>query len=304
MRRSLIALLACVVAACGNSPAATPAPTATPVAFVPTVAPTTTPAPSPTPIPSPTPDPAIAILRNAADKTIAKRTVKFEQTVEFVDNAVVPAGTSLSASGASSFDLPRKMSINGDFSDLGMGRLRMIVDGDLLYMKGQFTEKLVKKGKWLLVDLASDDPRVIPFMSLTTGQNDTSLVLYFLYGATSPARVATGQTIHGIAATKYAVDLDLELAADLAPASVREAMLTNIAGLRTQGVDRTVHTEVWVGEDGLVHEVDDTYVVGRVGGGGTLDVFYRFSDFGDEIVLGLPHDEDVVDLLDVAPPAP
>lgn len=190
------------------------------------------------------------------------------------------------------------MSIRGDYGDLGLGNLRFILDEDLLYLRGDVIDRVAGRGNWLLVDLASDDPRAVPFLGVTSGQNDASLVMYFLYGATSPVTVATGGTINGVSTTHYTLDLDLELAAERAPAAGREPLLDNIAALRSGGVDRTLGADIWVGTDGLVHRVDNEYTAGRVAGGGTIDVSYTFSDFGVPLVLGIPDEADIVRLED------
>ncbi len=304
MRRSIAALLVALpMVGCTTGPTPSPAVSAAPTAAVspspatPTAAPTA--APTPSAAPEPTGDPLIGEIRAAAAATIAENTVTYEQTAEFNGSAVIRDGTTFSATGATSFGEPRQMTIRGDFTDLGLGKLRMILDGDLLYMRGAVVETLVDPGQWLLVDLSSDDPRAVPFLSLTSGQNDSSLTMYFLYGATGPVEVLPDDTIHGQTATRYRTAVDLDLAAEQVPEEARESLLDNIAALRTGGVERTLEADVWIGEDGLIHRVDYLYTVGRVAGGGTMDVTNVFDDFGAPLDLGIPDDEDVVNLEDL-----
>jgi hypothetical protein len=293
VRSSVLALVACLAVACSSNPTATGAP--------PTAAatPAVTVAATPTASPAPTVDPLLGTLIDAADQTLATKTVSYDQTVEFNGSSQIPNGTSISATGATSLGPPRQMTIDGDFSALNVGRVRMILDDTLLYLRGEFVEELIDPGQWLLVDLASDDPAVVPFLSLTSGQNDSSLTLYFLYGAEAPVEEVGDETINGIATTHYRTTVDLNKAVDEAPEAATESLLDNIAGLRTGGVEQVLDADVWIGDDGLVHRVDYEYTVGRAGGGGTMDVSNELSDFGDPLELGIPDEEDVVNIEDL-----
>lgn len=295
--RSIAACLLVVVfvAACGNS-AATPSATATAAPAPPTGAPVTV-APA-----TPTAKPATGSLSDvvaAAGATIAKGTAVIAQTIEFNGNSSVPDGTKASLTGATAFTKPTQLAATADFSALGVGEFDMIVDNELVYIRGKLVEPLAGVGKWLLVDITSADPRAAGFADISSGQNDASLLLYLLYGGTEPVAALPDQAIDGQQMKHLSLAVDIEAAVTKAPAEARTALEANVASLKTGGMATTVAAEVWIGADGLVHRVDYTYTVGANGGGGTLLVSCAFSDFGEPLDLGIPADTDIVKLEDV-----
>jgi hypothetical protein len=280
-----------VTVACGSSPS--PAPTGgTPTSIATaalTEAPTATAA---------TTEGALAEIRAAADATIAEGTVKLVQTVEFNGSSTIPDGTMATLDGATAFGKPTKLRASADFAALGAGQFDLIVDDQLLYMRGGIVEPLVGARKWLRVDLESDDPRAAGFKSLTTGQNDSSLLLYFLYGATDPVASLPDEDLNGQPIRRYSMPVDLQLALEQAPDEVASSLQANVASLEGQGAGTTLDAEVWIGPDALVHRVDYVYTLGATGGGGTMHVTCVFSDFGATLDLGIPDDADIVRLED------
>jgi len=289
MRRLAASLLAGLMVI-GCSTAATPTPTAPPTA-VPTAS------PAPTPSPEPTIDPLITSIQDAALATIDNETVSIDFNLAFNGNSTIADGEAFSGSGAAAFTEPRRLVMTADFTTLGLGEVRMIADDTDLYLRGTFLERLhVKRGKWLLVDLTSSDPRVVPFLGITTGQNDSSLVMYYLFGVKAPIGRLADEVVGGETLDHFQTVVDLDLAAEQAPEAARENLLDNIAGLRSGGVEREVQTEIWIGPDGLVRQVEYTYSVGRVAGGGTITAHYAFDAYGEPIELGIPRAADVVRL--------
>lgn len=296
MRRSnLLVLGALLVVGCsgvGPSPS------------VPTLAPTPPVSPSPTPKPSPTVDPDVGVLRAAATATITAQTVGFDQSVTFLGNVTTRDGAAITGSGALSFGPRRQMVMTADYSAISGGTMRMILDDQSLYMSGSFLRGVVPTGKWLLVDLTSKDPRAVPFLALTKGQSDNSLVMYDLFGAVPRVRNLGSEQVDGSTTNHYQFVLDLEIAPDVVPASEREYMLDAIAALRAGSIDRTIDGQAWIGPDGYVHRVMYTYTLGPPAGGGTLQVVYTLRDFGRPIELGVPEASSVVRLEDVKSPSP
>ena len=288
------ASLAIALAACGSGVASVPP--------SPTAAPTGTPtaAPTPTPTPEPTPDPVAALL-DAATRTVDSGSVRFEFEAEFAGSRIIPKGTSIGAVGRTSFGSERQITMRADFTDLGMGDMDMLVDGNRLYMRGPAFAPLATGEQWLFIDTDSDHPSVVPFKGAATGQNDAGLALFYLFGAGDGVEVAAGLRIRGEKTQLYEAELDLEEARDLVPASSREALEDNIAELRVNGVERTLQAQAWVGGDGFVHRVRYVYTLGAQLGGGELIALYDFEDFGEPVDLAIPDDEDVVIFEDVAP---
>jgi hypothetical protein len=289
-----LTLFAAFVAACGNNPATSPsaaAGTSAGASAAPSAA-ASAPASQSTSVGS------LEDVKAAADATIAKETVSVDQTIEFTGNTQIPDGTTARLTGSTAFTKPTQLAATADFSALGVGQFDMIVDDELVYVNGSIVEPLVGD-KWLRVDITSDDPRAAGFASLATGQNDSSLLLYFLYGASDPVQALPDETIDGQAMHRLSMSVDLDVAVEQAPANAREALQANVAGLESEGMDTTVQADVWIGDDGLIHRVQYEYTLGSANGGGNLLTRCDFADFGEPLDLGIPADADVVDLEDV-----
>ena len=308
---SPLALIAIAVAACGGTavPATTPSPSAasasataapTPTA-TPTATPSTEPSASPTSAASSPATGAAGDMIAAAEATLAEGTVRVDQTLEFSASSIIPAGTSATTVGQATFDKPRQMRLAADLTELGQGPIDMVVDDNLIYMRGSVFEQLAGEGKWLLVDLESDSPAAAPFKSLATGQNDVGIALVYLYGVTDAEDTGDEEEIRGNATRRYAGTADLESAVESVPEEFREPLEEAIAALRVGGVGREVETEAWIGDDGLVHRVRYVYTLGPTQGGGEMETVIDFSDFGALIELGVPDEADVVNIDDVAP---
>jgi hypothetical protein len=254
-----------------------------------------------TPSPSPSGDAAAAELLAAAIATLDEGTARVEQTIEFEGSTVIPDGTSATARGQGSFDEPIQLRLEADFSELGIGKLVMIRDDTLVYMRGEVATQLVGRGNWLLVDLESTDPAAAPFKSLASGQNDVSMALYYLYGISGDVGASDGESIDGQPTVRFEMEIDLEAARDTIPEERMEALEDLIAGLRTGGIDRSLDAEVWVGADGFVRRVHYDYHLGTGQGGGSLITVIDFSDFGEPIELDIPSEEDVVSVEDAVP---
>jgi hypothetical protein len=280
--------LATLLVACG-SPASV-APSA--AASVATQAPTSSPSPS---------EPqAAADLIAAVEATLEQGTVRLEQTIEFQDSAVIPDGTTASAQGQASLGPPQQLRLRADFSALGVGKMVMIRDDTLLYMRGSAFEPLSGEDRWLLVDIESEHPAAIQFRSLASGQNDMSMALYYLYGATGDVEATAGEQIAGQPTTRYEMELDLEAAREVIPASQADALEDVIASLRVGGIERQLDGVAWVGEDGFIHRVQYTYRLGSAAGGGNMLTVIDFAEFGAPLDLQIPRDRDVVWIEDVA----
>jgi hypothetical protein len=276
-------VLLAFLAACGGAP-------------LPTISPSAAPTPTATRSVS---DAVIA----AADATIAQGTVRIDQTLDINGSTVIPNGTSASASGQASFGIPRQMVLSGDFTDFGVGEVDMIIDDSLIYMTGPVFEEMAGEGKWLLVDLESDDPRVAPFKSLATGQNDVGIAIVYLYGMTGAVTERKGVELDGVPMTLYEGTSDLEAARDNIPEQFSEAFEIAVASLLVAGIQREIDTQVWVGDDGLVHRVRYVYALGPTQGGGSMETVMDFSDFGASMDLGIPSDDVIVPIEEALPSA-
>ena len=235
----------------------------------------------------------------AAAATIAKTTVSIDQTIEFQNNSQIPDGTTASITGATALTKPTRLAATADFDVIGLGSFDMIADDQLIYLRGSIVEEAVGAGKWLLVDINSDDPRAAGFKGLATGQNDSSLLLYFLYGAQEPIQALPDETLGGQPMRRFSMPVDLEAAVAAAPAAARKSLEANLSALKSGGLSTSVQGDVWIGADALVHRVDYEYTLNAGSGGGTMLVTCVFTDFGAPLDLGIPAGADVVALEDL-----
>ena len=239
-------------------------------------------------------------ITEAAEKTAATGSVALEMTVEFQGNPQVPEGTTIGITGSSTLGDPRIAELHADFEALGVGAIEMLIDDQAVYMRGGVIDQVLRSANggadWLFVDLASSDPAAQQFAGLSSGQNDASLLLYFLFGASDDVEEVGTETIDGAGTTRYSLTADLEEALAAAPADVRDALQANIDQLEAQSVDTRLEAEVWIDEEELIRRV--TYVYTMAGGGQMLTTA-DFSDFGEPIELDIPDPGDVVDVTEV-----
>jgi hypothetical protein len=239
-------------------------------------------------------------ITEAAEKTAATGSVALQMTVEFQGNSQVPEGTTIGMTGSSTLGDPRIAELHADFEALGVGAIDMPIDDQAVYLRGGVIDQVLRSARggadWLFVDLASSDPAAQRFAGLSSGQNDASLLLYFLFGESDDVEEVGSETIDGASTTRYSLTADLEEALADAPAAVRDALQANIDQLEAQSVDTRLEAEVWIDEEELIRRV--TYVYTMAGGGQMLTTA-DFSEFGEPIELDIPDPADVVDVTEV-----
>lgn len=261
-------------------------------------------APSPSapavPAASGTPAASIAIgdqrLADAVDATVATGAVRTGFSVVFEGSSIIPDETSISGSGQTNFGLERRMRLNLDMTAFELGVIDLIVDGASLYVRGLDFGDEVPADAWLRADLTSEHPLAVPLRSLASGNNDASLLLYFLLGATGPADVVGEEDIDGVATTHLRTTVDLDRALALVPEEMRETLAENIAEVREGGVDPILGADAWLDADGLVHRVVFLYTLGEVMGGGEMTATFDFRQHGEPLDLAIPAPEDTVDV--------
>ena len=296
----LLLALALVVAACGGTaPSAVPSPSVAPSAPPATASPAaTSPAPTPTPASTVADEAEVAALLDAARASVAAGTVRIDYSVEFAGSTAIPDGVFLTGEGQASFARPRQAWLSADLRNAGFGDWEMILDDRLLYVRGDIVAQAVPAGTWLLVDLDSEHRSVDDFAEIASGQNDTSLALFYILGATDDVRVAAGEAIRGVGTRRFEVEIDLERARERVPEESAAALDENIAALLEGGIGSVLEAEIWVGDDGRVLRARYVYTLGAAQGRGTMIGAYEFSDFGAAMELGTPAEADVVRLED------
>jgi hypothetical protein len=220
--------------------------------------------------PATTPTTQAASIATAVETTAATESVSLDMTVEFQGSSTVPEGTTIGMTGRSTLGDPRLGSI------------------------GQ-----KPKPEWLFVDLSSSDPAVDQFRSLSTGQNDASLLLYFLLGATGEVSEVATEEIDGVATTHYSLTADLDDALAEAPAEVQSPLEENVAALEASGIETRLEADVWIDDEQLIRRAAYVYELSDASGGGQILTTVSFSGFGEPVELDIPARADVIDVTEL-----
>lgn len=240
-------------------------------------------------------------IREAAEATLATGSAAFEQLVTSEGSSQVPDGTEIRGTGASSYGDPRTVHGTFDFGDLGIGTIEVIVTDTVAYLRGDVVADLSGDAEtWLVVDLESTDPTAQQLGGLVTGQNDASLLLYYLFGVGDEVEAIGTETIGGVDATGYRISVDLEAALERVPPEAREPLQLNLDELGDGGVSPVLEAEAWIDGDGFVRRTVYVYDLGEGAGGGRIRVVSDLSAFGDPVAVEIPPPGEVVALEDVA----
>jgi hypothetical protein len=121
---------------------------------------------------------------------------------------------------------------------------------------------------------------------------DPSQSLDLLRAASSDFREVGEEEIRGVQTTHYEGTVDLEKVAEQVPEDARESYRR----LMEQSGQREIPMEVWIDEDGLTRRV---HYEQTLGDGTTMDLTQEYFDFGVEVDVEPPPDEDVLDISDL-----
>jgi hypothetical protein len=290
----LPAVLLLVVAACGSTaPSATPA---TGSADPSGASPGASAVASPTAGTTAATAEQIDGLREAALASVDEGTVRLVYTVEFDGATTVPDGVFLTGRGQTSFGEPRRTYLSADMRNQSFGDWEMWLDERELFLKGDVVRALVPADRWLLVNLDSNHRLVGQFASLASGQNDTSLALFYVLGASGDVQTGVGESIDGSDTTRYVLDIDLATVGERAPAESGQAIEDNLAALEASGISPVIEAEVWVGTSGRILRTRYVYTLGSAEGGGKLIGTYTFGDYGAAMDVATPPDAQVIPL--------
>ena len=184
-----------------------------------------------------------------------------------------------------------------------LGEMEVISDGTTLYLRADaLTEAAQVPTPWLKADLSTLSPELADLQFLSWGQNDPSQALELLRGASELEDVGT-EDIDGTDTTHYRGTLDLEKAAELAPAEVRTSVQAAVDQAKQQFGSTTVPMDVWVDSDELIRRMRFAYPLPPEAGGSEnsqlvlqMDLF----DFGDPVEIEPPPADQVTDLNDLS----
>jgi hypothetical protein len=235
-------------------------------------------------------------LARAVEATVGSGTVRTAFSLTFGGGGSVPDGTTVSGTGQTNFGLDRQQQLSMDMTAFGVGAFDLIIDGDTIYVKGLPLTPDIPTDTWIKAELSSDDPSVGMLRSLASGNNDASLLLYYLLGAPAPAELVGEEMLDGVATRHLQTPLDLDRALALVPAEIRETLATNLDEIKQDGLEPVLGGDVWVDASDLVHRIALAYEMGELAGGGTMTVTFDFRQHGEPLDLGVPAPEETVDI--------
>lgn len=213
------------------------------------------------------PDDPVAAVKGAAAKTAQAGSEHLAILAR-----VVARGQAVTFKGSGDFDTKKHLgSLKGDFSVGGLnGSLEEISSGADAYVKSDLLSALVPGGKqWVKLDLAktakAQGVSITSFLS-----QDPSQALSQLQSLGEVQKVKT--QIVGSKTTHYRARIDL----------------SKLKGVATSGTGRY---DVWIGEDGYVHQVKAIVTTG----GSTSTVTTNLSAFGEPVSVTLPKAADTYD---------
>jgi hypothetical protein len=241
----------------------------------------------------PAPQDAVVL---AASKTNEAGTYKVDTTA-----SVEVGGQSVEMSGTGAFDAERQrgqMSLSTSAAGQDID-LQMVYALPFIYIRypAGLVPGIPGGKEWVKLDLESLG-RQAGFdldQLMQTGQADPSQGLRYLRGVTELEQVGE-EEVRGVATTHYRGTIDLRRLADEDP-----ALRKTVEQLIDQtGVTR-VPVEVWIDGENFVRRLRQSYEDAWAASGVTMDMTTttEFYDFGTEVNVEEPPDEDVADLAEL-----
>lgn len=236
------------------------------------------------------------VIAAAPERTQAAGTAHMSMELTGPDPGEGPAMTS---EGDIDFANDRaQMTVDvGDLPLPGGGPVTMILDGDIIYTQ----LPVPGQSGWFRID-AAEVNEALTGLSGALGGEDPMQALQLLRGA-SDVRAAGSEDVNGVAATRYDVTVDLAEAVRRTPEEQRDAVRQQFEMLGTDELPMSV----WIDGEGRLRRLHyqlDLEEMDLPGGGeamaaGTADFTLELSDFGAEVDIELPPEEDVTDFTEL-----
>ena len=242
---------------------------------------------------------ALQRVADAAQNTVEAGSARFSITLESAGTAGEDGVQPISAEGEENFtEQQRRLTFQGPD-----GELEVIVDGDVVYVQIPGTEDET----WARAELSTllgaetgfGGPAGLPFQSPADN-------LRALTESVSSAQEAGTEDLEGQTTTRYDLTIDLTQVAEQGPDEEANATFELLA--EQSGVTE-LDMQVWVDEEERIAQV--AYVLdlaqanveaateavdAEVEAEGTVSATVGYSDFGADITITLPAEEDIVDL--------
>jgi hypothetical protein len=233
----------------------------------------------------------------AATSGVGSARIAYE--IGFDGSSAAPDGALMSGTGEFATGVDPRARIDMDMSAAGLGKLDVIQDGDILYMKGDAFKALDPAGRWIRIDITSDHPNAVAFSDSLSQSTDPWASLGLLLGVSEAPTVLASDTIDGDPVRHLRFRTDLDQAVARAPAESRDYLLVQAGDLRQQGIAPAFQTDVWVDDTDRIRRAVYAFDMGALKGGGTMYTSYDLSDFGKDVAVSIPKAEDVIDIEDL-----
>jgi hypothetical protein len=176
------------------------------------------------------------------------------------------------------------------------GDVEILMERFVMYMKFPLLQQLQPGMKpWIRFDLRElAAQQGLDLAGLQqVNQSDPRQALLYLRAASGPVDEVGEEDVQGVSTTHYRTTVDLEKVAKLEP-----EQRANVQRVIQQTGVRTVPTEVWVDEEGLVRRMKIMYEEMRFGPGrrGDMAMTMELHDFGVEVDVERPPAGQVVDV--------
>jgi hypothetical protein len=217
--------------------------------------------------------------------------------------SVPPNGAVITANAAGvvgfrdrSVDLGLHMTIPG----AGVIRMHEIMVWPVIYMHSPLFAAVLHGKQWMKLDMAKlERENGINLNALTsTGSNDPTQMLQTLENESASLQNLGAATVRGVPTVHYHAVVDLDKAAQNAPAAVRAAVRKSDARLVEMLGTHRMPMDVWIGKDQLVRRVAYRLPIPIQATGQTVTMAVQFDmyDFGVPAHVTAPAARDVAEL--------
>jgi hypothetical protein len=241
-----------------------------------------------------------AAVAEAATKTADAGSARFS----FTGTVNGVAGGPVTVGGEGEYT-GRQARLTFDMSDLGAatggafgGEMELVMDGLVINMKlpSQITSALPGGKEWIRFDLAAAGEELgVDFEELMRlQQTDPAQALKYLLGASDDFERVGSQQVRGVETTHYRGTVDLRKALEQIPADSGDELerVLELVG------DPKMPFEVWIDDDGLARRMkyEQPLPAGQGGEDATMALTMEMYDFGADVDVEPPPDDEVIDL--------
>jgi LppX_LprAFG lipoprotein len=173
----------------------------------------------------------------------------------------------------------------------------IVYQGTVFYVQPPDATGLPPGKRWLTVDLAEFAPSAAADLSgfIQFVQSDPKRILGLVASGITDVKEDGSEEIRGVPTTKYTGTIDLTEAAESA-GDLEDALKGALEGAEFT----TLPVQVWVDDDGLVRRFAYSLPVAAERGGGTATVTVELYDFGANVEVEIPPEDETYNLGDVA----